>query len=190
MVKSEDMLLAGLYLDLKGRKKKRRDWISIAEDCIKLVELCHNSIKEAAEKIGVSETLMWAVVSLKDLPDEVQKLVKSGGILFDSAYRINTIKGKEKQIEIAKLIVGLSNKVQREIISQAKKYPDSDLVDFRKRILKEPEIKKKIHVVIIPMEDSEYKILENLSKKRNRGMEKLLSEIVTEWIQENRGRSK
>ena len=176
-------LVAGLYLDLKGPKKKRRDWMSIARDCQKLKKEL-GSPKEVAGKIGVSEQIIRAILSLNDLPSEVQEMIKRGDILFDAAYRLNTLPTAEKQIEIGKMVVGLSNHQARDLIFQAKKFPDSDLTDFRRR-LKSPSGARRVHVAIVPLEEETYAKVQKMSKTLGRPVEKLLSDAITDWVGKN-----
>src|SRR6267378_388415 len=88
--KAEDKLLAELFLSLKGSKKKREDWISIAKKCKRLVDH-YRSYGVAAQKLGVSSELIRSAVLLLSLPKEVQVLVKDGKILFDAAQRLARI---------------------------------------------------------------------------------------------------
>jgi len=88
----EDVLLASLFNNLKGSKKKREDWINIAEQCKKILDESDDNRKIAAKKLGVSPELIRSIVSLLDLPVDVQDLIKKGRILFDAAQRINSIK--------------------------------------------------------------------------------------------------
>lgn len=178
-MKIDPKLIAGLYIDLKGRKTKRRDWMSIARDCKKAVDDL-GSVKEAADKIGVSQQIIRAAVSLTKLSPEVQEMVRRGDIGFDAAYRLNTIKDERKQVEVAKLLVGLTNHQQRQLTFQAKKFPDSDLTDFRQR-LSTPPNRRRIHVAIIPLEEDTYERVQRMSKRLGRPVEKLLSEVVARW---------
>ena len=176
----DSKLVAGLYLDLKGPKKKRRDWMSIARDCQKLKKEL-GSPKEVAGKIGVSEQIIRAILSLNDLPLEIQEMVRRGDILFDAAYRLNTLPTAEKQIEVAKMVVGLSNHQTRDLIFQAKKFPDSDLTDFRRR-LKSPSGTRRVHVAIVPLEEETYARVQKMSKTLGRPVEKILSDAITDWV--------
>lgn len=183
---SKDALLAQLFLDLKGSKKKSRDWITIAEHC-EMAVAEFGSVKETASKLGVSYQLLRSVLSLKKLPVEVQEIVKRNEILFDAAQRINTIKSKEKQIEVANIVSGLPSHTQREVISQAARVPDSDLVDFRNRSVGVRVEAEKIHVVIIPLREELYQSLEAERAKIGRPLERIISDIISEWLAKKEG---
>lgn len=144
-------MLGELHYDLKGRKKKRLDWITLAEKCSEVVDYYDGSVAEAAEKLPISTSTLNAILRLKKLDPRVQDLVRRGDILFDSAQRLNTIAEPDRQYEVAKMIVGLSNKKQREMIQHALRFPESNQLDHRNKVAKEMVRQEKITVVVIPM---------------------------------------
>ena len=153
--------------------------MSIAGDCKKVVEEL-GSVKEAADKIGVSPQIIRAVVSLTKLVPEVQEMVKRGDFLFDTAYRLNTIKDQGRQAEIAKMLAGLTNHQQRQLIHQAKKFPDSDLSDFRKRLTTPPNVRR-VHIMVIPLDEETHEKVMRISKKLGRPPEKLMADAIVRW---------
>ncbi|MGI0073783.1 MAG: hypothetical protein ACREA3_08225 [Nitrosotalea sp.] len=183
---SQNALLGSLYLNLRGDKKKKEDWISIAKKCAEFAS--NKSHKEVAEKLGVSTEIIRAVLSLLELPIEVQQLIKEGKILFDAAQRINTIdrkvrdvnRRKKRQIEVAKTIAGLPSHEQREIIQYAKKYPNVSLSNFKKRVTTSL-ITKKLHVAVIPLDDELFGILKRKSMQQKISLEKMILSIIDEW---------
>lgn len=182
----EEVLLANLFLNLKGSKEKRDDWISIAEKCKKIVKESKNR-NEAAQKLGVSSELVRSIINLLKLPDEVKQLVKERKILFDAAQRINTIKLKDKRkeeikrIEVAKTIAGLTSHEQREIIQYAKKFPNSGLTNYKKRVVATREVRN-VHVIVVTLEDSTYNFLQKYAKKEKITIEKLVQKLIDEKI--------
>ncbi len=183
MKDEEDDLFANLYLNLKGKKKKRDDWITIAQNCQKL-EKRYKSQKILAEKLGVSYQLIRSILSLLDLPKEVKLLIKDKKILFDAAQRINTIEGEKKQIEVARTIADLPSHKQREIIQHAKNFKNSNLSGFKKRVIK-PLKKEKIHVAIIPLKDTIHSKLQKESKRKKSTIQQILLEIISNWSEKN-----
>lgn len=182
----ENVLLANLFLNLKGNKKKRDDWITIAEKCKNIVDNNKNR-KEAAKKLGVSPELIRSIISMLELPKDVKKLIREGKILFDAAQRLNTIKfvdkdkEKAKRIEVANEIAGLKSHEQREIIRYAKKFPNSGLKNYKKRVTATREIKR-VHVLVIPLDEPMFKNLKKISKKRDLSLEKTVLELISEKI--------
>ncbi len=184
---NEDKLLAELYLDLKGPKKKRDNWINIAKKCKWFVDK-YGSVEKAAAKLDISYELLRSITILLTLPREVQGFIKEGKILYDAAQRLYRIKDPTKQIEIAKMIVGLPSHKQREIIQHASKFqfdtkfPASGIEEYKKRVIA-PETKtEKIYLAIIPLREEIYRQLGRYSSKSKISVEKLILKIVNAWI--------
>lgn len=183
---NENALLANLFLNLKGSKKKRDDWITIAQKCKKIVNNNKNR-KEAAQKLGVSQELVRSIISLLELPKEVKDLIRDGKILFDAAQRINTIKfddkkkEKSRRIEVALEIAGLKSHEQREIIRYAKKFPNSSLKNYKRRVTTPREIKR-VHVAVVSLDEPTFKTLQKISRKNGLSLEKTILEIIDEKI--------
>jgi len=119
-------------------------------------------------------------------------LIRDEKILFDAAQRINTIKIKGnkhkeelRQIRIAKEIAGLKSHQQREIIRYAKKFPNSSLKNYKKRVIT-PRETRRIHVVIVSLDEPMFKELNRIAKKRSLSLEKMIVELIDEKIQESR----
>jgi len=178
MTKNTD--LSHLFINLKGSKTKREDWITLAKRCESVVKNS-KSTQEAAKKAGVSYQLMRSAISLLKLPPEVQSLIKDGKILFDAAQRINTIKNPKRQTEVARTIIGLTSHQQREVIQYAKKFPEAKLSDYKNRLMKPREIEK-LNVAIIPLKEEFFNPVKQESKKRGISIEKLLVTIIENWV--------
>lgn len=180
----EDRALANLYLNLKGPKKKRSNWIKIAQDCKQLTDQ-YGSAKEVAEKLGVDYEIVRSLLKLLTLPEEVKRLIENNEILFDVGQRITRIDGEENQIRVAKAVIGLTNHEAREVIQYARKFPNAPLDDFRKRVIKNKNRVENIHLAIIPLGEDTYKQLKTIGEKENVTLERLILKIVKQWI-ENR----
>lgn len=175
----EDDIFAELYLDLKGKKKKRNDWITIAKNCQKL-ERRYPSQQILAEKLGVSYQLIRSILSLLELPKVVKNQIQKGEILFDAAQRLNTIEDKKTQINVAKIIAGLPSHQQREVILHAKRFKGADLTKFKKRVIKRPKTEK-VYVAIIPLQKDIQLKLQKESKKRKIPIQQTILSIINEW---------
>lgn len=185
MPPKQEVLLGDLFFDLQGSKKKRLDWISLADKVAKAVEI-YGSVAKAAENLPLTAPMIRSILRLKKLDPRVQEMVRKGLILQDSAQRLNTIKPFDRQYEVAKLLAGVSNKKQREIIQHAKNYPDSGLVDYRDKVLKEKVRKERIRVLIIPLREEMYQSLARASQEERKPVEKILPEIIGEWLERRR----
>src|SRR5207249_924099 len=129
----EERILADLFIDLKSRRKKRDNWIEIAQKC-DLLAREYGSPKRVAEKVGVSYELMRSILSLLKLSKEAQQLDSRGEILYDAAQRLNRIKDPTRQAEVAKAIAGLPSHKAREIIQYAKRFPNTGLGAYKRRV--------------------------------------------------------
>lgn len=183
---NEEKKLAVLYLSLRGRKKKRYDWIYIANIC-KELEDYYGSTKKVAKKAGVSYEQIRTILKLLKLPKEVQRLIKEGKILQDAAQRIARIRNPKDQIKVAKSITGLRSHDARELMQYAKTHPNLSLEKYKKRIVKSKKKVKKIRIVIIPFEEETYDILNKISNKKKITPSKLIKEMVDKQIKNWRG---
>ena len=185
---TENILLANLFLNLKGSKKKKDDWITIAKKCKEVLDNSANR-KEASEKLGVSPELIRSIISLLDLPKKVRDLIQDGKILFDAAQRLNTIKFDDekktiaKQIEVANEIIGLKSHHQREIIRYAKKFPKSSLKNYKKRVTTSRTVTR-MHVIVVSLEEPIFQGLNKIAKKRGTSLEKTIVKIISDKIEE------
>ncbi len=177
----EEKMLARLYLNLKGAKKKQDNWFDIAQDCKQLRDY-YGSAKKVADKIGVSYELIRALLKLTALPDEVKELIKDDKILFDVAQRIARINGNERRVEVARAVVGLSAHDARDLIQYAKKYPKEPLDNFKKRVTEGKDRIEKVNLAIIPLKEEIYSYLKAEGQKNNVSPEKLILLILDEWI--------
>jgi hypothetical protein len=182
--KAEEKLLAELFLNLKGSQKKREDWITIAKKCKRLVNH-YRSYRVAAQRLGVSSELVRSILSLLSLPQQAQALVKDGKILFDAAQRLARIPGPENQIRVANLVVGLRSHDARQLIQYAKKFPDADLDDFRKRVATPKTQPERIDVVVLPMGHELFDRLQREGARKRMSVQRLILELISESILKN-----
>jgi len=178
---NEERTIARLYLNLKGGKRKKDDWISIATDLKRLSDF-YKSPTETARKLSVSYELVRSIIKILDLPKEVQQLVKEDKILYDAAQRITRLRSRGKQIEVAKAVAGLTSHEARDIIQYAKRYPNADLADFKRRVMGQRPTKEELHLMIIPVRQETYRRLQTFSRKQKTSVQKLVVGMVNEWL--------
>lgn len=178
-MKNEEKILAELFVDLKGGKKKIHNWIDIANKCKRVCKM-YGSTRVAGEKLGVSYQLLRTIVSLLTLPDEVQQRIKKGEILYDAGQRLLTLETPERQIEVARVIANLPSHQARQIIHFAKVSPESNIETFVRRVTQKQNKPERIHVAVIPLREETYKTLDSL--REGASVEKLIMSIVNDWI--------
>jgi ParB-like chromosome segregation protein Spo0J len=181
VARNEDKLYAELFLNLGGRQRKRLDWIRLAQT-VKTLADRHKTYRELATKLGVSTWLIRSIVSLLDLPDEIQEMVRRGEILFDSASRLNTLKDRKLQISVARKIRNLPSRAQREIIQHARRLPDSDAVEFRDRVTLAPPPPERIHVLICRIKEDELTALRDYCKKNRTTTNEVVERAIKQYI--------
>lgn len=175
---TENDALALLFANLKERKKKVHDWVTIASACKFLVDL-YGSPKKVADTLSVSQNLIHQIIKITTLPKEVQKLIADGKILLDAANQIATLASPSAQINVATLSVGLSSKDVRELVQYARNHEDASLEEF-KNILREQKKTEKINLLILPISEDIYSTIKKISNKNKCSPEKL----VISWIKE------
>jgi ParB-like chromosome segregation protein Spo0J len=163
-VSPEDKAFAELFLDLKGRKKKRLDWIAIANRCKFLADR-HESLDALAEKLGVSVHLVRSIIKLLELPPEVQSMIKRGDILYDAAYRLHTLRDPKRKVAVATAMVGLPSHKQREMIQFARRFPKRSLASFRARLTQPSKPSKRLDAVLVVFDRETFDRLRAYSKK-------------------------
>ena len=182
---NEEKLLAILFVNLGGKKKKMHDWIYIAKICKELVDY-YGSIETLAGKIGRTSNLIRMILKLLELPKEVQGLIMEGKIMFDVGQRIAGIKNIETQRKVSKAILGLNSERARSLIKYAKKHPES-LDSYRRKIVRrsssitESNVEK-INVILIPLNNDIFNKLKKISKRKNTSPEKLAANLIIECV--------
>lgn len=180
-----EQTLLFLAYNLKGKKVKRDDWITIAEKCKEAVDY-FNSYEKVAERTNTSSELVRSVVRLLKLPDEVKQLVKERKIGMDIAQKITRIENPKDQIMVAKQIVGLSSHDARSLVEFAKRNPKASASDYENhkvRLFGAKRKKKEVHITIIPLEGELYRKLKEKADKEKMSPEKLIVELIKRSIE-------
>lgn len=183
---NEEKILASLYLNLKGKKKKPDNWIEIASNLEKLSNF-YGSPERAAEKLGVSNELVSSILRILKLPSAVRDMIAKGEILYDAAQRLQRISDSDKQVEVAKAMIGLTSHQARDLIQYARKYPEANISAYKKRVESSEGKTERINIIVLPVRNETYSLLRRVSRKRKTSVEKLVSEIVSSWLSENEG---
>ncbi len=184
--RAENKVLAELFLELKGRRAKRRDWITIAKDVKSLIDQ-HGSYQIAAQKVGVSRELIREIVSVLKLPTQVQSYVSRGEILLDAAQRLNTIQGSEHQVRVARLIAGLPSHDARQVIQYAKRFPNADLDEYKERVASSKARTELIDVIVLPLQHDVFKTLSRIASQRGLSVRRLVQQIVSDFMAKSEG---
>lgn len=180
-IKDEETALAILFTNLKGKKKK--NYLATADAC-RFLKKRYGACAKVAEKCGVSSEIIREFDSLVDLPDEVKKLVSTGAIKLDTAYRISTKINPRKQIDVARAVANLGAFDARAIIEYVSKNPDKPVDECKSRVLRSKTVTEKVHLFILPLQEEIFGKLETASKELKIRPEDLVRKIVGDWLKE------
>ena len=178
---SDAQLLARIYLNLKGAKKKRDEWITIARLVEELVAR-KESLPVAAKTMDVSVELTKSILSLLTLPDEIMRSIASGEIGFDVGQRLARVRSRQRQKRIAAAIKGLSSHDARQVILFSKQNPLSEPHAFALRVSQSKQQREKVHLVVLPIRDGLYRGLDELARKRKIPVSQLLLSVVRDAV--------
>lgn len=178
---NEDKILAILYSNFSGKGKQIHDWIYIAEKLKELKDF-YKSEKKVAENLSISHEMVRSTIKLLDLPKEVRQLVRQAKISQDLGWRLLGIKNKKDQIKVARAITSLSAHDARDMIRYAKNNPDKSIEKQIERLKKSKKKIQKINLVVIYLEEENYRILKEISKKNGVQPQKMISKIIKNWI--------
>ena len=163
--KSDEQRLAELFVDLKGPKQKRLDWITLATD-LKQLQSQYPTISDLAKSLHVSPHLVRSIVRLLELPPKVQEMVRDGRILQDAGYRLLALRDPKRITEVARVIQGMPSHDQRQIIQFAKRFPRSNLKEFRGRLAAKRGARVKIRLVVVPFDEKSFAALRDFARSR------------------------
>ena len=169
----ENNALATVYLNLRGGKKKKSNWIEIAT-AVKWAVRRYGGVGAAAEKLGYSYELVRTIPTLLTLPKEVREQVRNGKILYDAAQRLARLKDPDQQRKTAQAIIGMTSHDARQVIQFAKRFPDRDPQDFRRQVESSKATTKEVHVVILPLREELFLKLRRQAQEENVSVEKFI----------------
>lgn len=161
------------------RKKRKENLVTIAKAFEFLVK-CYGSQKEVAEKVGISSEMIRQFLTVLKLPAEVQKLfVKREIDSVDAAKELAVLKGRNKQIRMARKIAGVTSDDTRDIKRIFKK-GTIPIEEAKRTILKEKE--EGLNVFILDFDDDTYRSIMKKARASRKDAAELVREIVINWL--------
>jgi len=178
---NEDEAKAILIANLKGSKKKRSSLITIAK-ATRLLLQNYPSTKKLAIDFDVSRPIIESFDKINDQPEEIKELIAEGRILLDQSTKLSTISNNKKRIEVARTVSGLTAFETRYVIDYCKKHPELSAKECKKKVMDSRTITKQIHVLVIPLEEKNYKAF--LFTAQNEGLksEEAARLAIIEWL--------
>jgi len=179
----EDKLLAILYANFRGKKKKIDDWIYLANIVDELSKF-YGSYKKLSSHLGISPELLRETLKLLELPKEVQQLVQDGSLKHEVAWRIASVKGINNQVMIAKKLVNMGTHDARNLLRLFRENPSIDVDELLNVIDKSKNSVSQYSLVLVPIKKVDYIIIKREARKKNVNPSKLLSDIIIPlWIE-------
>lgn len=179
---NEEKIIAILYANFRGKKKKINDWIYLAR-LLKKLSKHYGSYQELAKKLGLSPETVRETLKLLELPKEVQEMVKEEKLKHEVAWRIEGIKNKEAQIKAAKALIGLDAHNARDIVRIYKKNPNMNIEEYVKNFKSSQLQVEKMNLMIIPLEKEDYLKLKHQADNFNESPEKfIVNKIILPWL--------
>jgi len=172
--KREKQLLASFIADFK-KGKKTANPMKYARTCRALVNM-YGSPQSVSEKLGVGRETVRILSKILDLPSEVQELISQRKIPITVAFDLVPL-DSDKQIEVAKAVLGLSFKDARRIIRRLSEDPHLLATTVRTEVLSELE-KKEVNIAMIALPREIYRLLQ----KESRDVPELIRSIVVDWL--------
>ncbi|MBP9989470.1 MAG: ParB/RepB/Spo0J family partition protein [Ruminococcus sp.] len=107
-----------------------------------MMEQLNITQEQVAQKVGKSRPVIANALRLLKLPEEVQKMVENKELSTGHARALLSFDGKEKIIEIAKLIIkeGLSVREVENIAKRENKLPNATKIKKRDKFFSEVEL--------------------------------------------------
>lgn len=184
---SVDDDLAIAYANLKGSKHK--DFMGTARALARLKRQPeYNSNARLGEAVGVSGEMVREFLALLKLPVPVQKLFERGDLKLEHGRRLFqlSIRMPDKVEEVAAAVAGMTAMDARALIEYVLKNPRLPVDQAKSRVLNAKT--RAIHefAVMAVVREDEYKRLNEHARRRRVTLDKLVTSIVEDWL-ENKG---
>lgn len=179
----ETSALSILFANTK-RKKRDVDLLTLSKNCEYLVNLYNGSLKNVAEKLGLSKEMIREFLIAKDLPKEIQLLISKRKIdSLDIVKQISEIKDRKNQVKIAYAVLDLPSKDIRDIKRLIK---SSNIHTEEAKMTIQNEKPKNFHVYLIDINDNENDIIFTEAKNLKMKPAELVKKIVLEGLKKKK----
>ena len=182
----EEKIIAILYANFRGKKKKVHNWIYLAK-LLNELSNHYGSYQELAKKLGLHPETVRETLKLLKLPKEVQEMVKEGRLKHEVAWRIEGISDKTAQIKVAKALIGLDAHNARDIVRIYRKNPEIDIEDYVKNFRSSRLNVENVNLMIIPLKREDYlKIKQRADDFKESPERFIVNKIILPWLDGNK----
>jgi hypothetical protein len=172
-----------LISNLKGSAKKRVPLIKISEAVhLLLNDKEYGSFSALKNEFKISRQILQSFYKIKEQPSEIQKLINENKILLDTNEKLFSIKNIQHRIDLANTVSGLSAFDARDVIDYWKSNPNLTPIECKNLVLQSKDIKRNIHIIIIPLDESIYYDLKKKASINNMKIEDMASLVIKTWI--------
>jgi len=176
-----------LIANLKGRKEKITPLLKVGEAIeYFLINTENNTYKKIAKKFKISHSIIASFHRMRSHPLEIKKLITEKKIRLDTSTKLLTIENPKRRIEIAKTVAGISSHDARAIIDFSKKNEELSGGKCKEKVLESKSVTKDLHVIVISLEDEDFKLLYSAAKKMKLTVDEASIQAVKEWTRRKR----
>lgn len=183
----ESTALATLFA-YKRKVIDDKDYLAMSDAVISLKKT-YSSMSKVKKLTGYSTETLRALGSLRDLPDEVQTLIKEKKLGYE-AHKILSIHSstdqeeEKRRVELAQALIGVNDTDDfRAIIEYVKKNSNTPVEKCKQLVLESKTIKKKVFMVVAELSEEQYMPLKGLAARQNISVDDLIGRIVNEWLE-------
>ena len=174
----ESGALAILFANTK-RKRRTVDLVTIAEACETLVEL-YGSQKKVAKMVDLHPEMIREFRQILKLVPRVREMVERRDIdRLDVAYQLAKVDDPKRQLQAAKLMMGLATKDSRTLqalIAGGKSTPAK-----AKKLLLESKLRG-LHLLVLDFEDDEFEQIVARARDLRTEPAQLAKDVVLRWL--------
>jgi len=172
-----------LISNLKGGAKKRVPLIKISEAVHTLLnDEEYDSFSALKNEFKVSRQILQSFYKILEQPPEILKLINENKIKLDTNEKLSSIKNFEDRIKMANVVADLSAFDSRDIIDYWKRNKNLTPLECKKIVLDSKDVKRNIHVIMVPLEEDTYVALKNKAKINNIKVEDAAALAVEQWL--------
>lgn len=178
---NEDKARAILISKLGGSKDKGISLLEIAK-AVKFFKDQNKSYKDIAKEFDISPSIIGSFYKMNKHPEEIKTLINDKKIGLDTSTKLFTIEDGKKRIEFAKIVAGLPAMESRYIIDYYKRAPELSAKKCREFVMKSKTKTREIHMLVVPLEDTEFSLLEKNAKKAKKTVDQFAKKCILDKI--------
>lgn len=178
-----DQAFAIAFTWLKGPRGK--PYITVARALERLrAEPEFRSINTLAQQVGVSGQIVREFLSLLSLPSSVQDMLEAQELTLDKGKNLVRLDHKRPDltVEVAKRLCSVPYQHARDVVDYLIRNPESSIETAFQRVAESKPKTVDEFNIIATLNREEFVLLEASARRRKISPNRLVTEIVKEWI--------